>query len=82
MRIENRMMKRCQICSSFLDVSSDSVANLVHLREAGLITCWNRATEIVGILSGFATKQLATILLYRTILQVGELWKNVLYSLV
>ena len=35
--------------------------------------------EIVEILSGLATKQLATILLYRAILQVGELWKNMLY---
>ena len=37
--------------------------------------------KIVEILSGLVTKQLATILLYRAILQVGELWKNVLYCM-
>ena len=60
-----------------MGVSSDSVANPVHLREAGLITCWNELRG-VGILRACNE---ATISLYRAILQVGELWKNVLYCM-
>ena len=37
--------------------------------------------EIVEILSRLVIKQLATISLYKAILQVEELWKNVLYCM-